>query len=146
MKIPGRAALSGAPYLVDEVVGMIRQTAVDSNLKVHAPGKPYTMTTDIREMLEGFLARCRERGIFLLCKMGRPLSIARAKAGAKEVMEAYTILMKSHLKAYQAKYGKWATKTRPGSTSATLRARPAGFCASTRSARTSRCRSRGRLT
>ena len=106
MGILGRAALSGAPYLVDEVMEMIRQTAVDANLKVHRTGKPYTMQTGVRELLEGFLARCRAQGIFLLANTGKPLSIARAKAGTKEVLEAYTVLMKSNLKAYQSKRGK----------------------------------------
>ena len=58
--------------------GCVRQTAVDAKLNVHKTGKPYTMTTNVRELLEGFLRRCREEGIFLLCKEGRPLSIARA--------------------------------------------------------------------
>jgi hypothetical protein len=106
MKTLERAALSGTPYILDEVVEMIRQTAVDSNLKVHTTGKPYTMTTDVREMFERFLTRCRERGIVLLSKIGRPLSVARGKPGTKELLEAYTVQMKSHLKAYQAKYGK----------------------------------------
>ena len=93
MGILSRAALSSAPYRIDEVEEMIRQTAVDAKLNVHKTGKPYTMTTNVRELLEGFLRRCREEGIFLLCKEGRPLSIARANAGTMQVLQEYTKMM-----------------------------------------------------
>jgi len=67
------AAKAHCPYRYDEVVYLVRKTAVDLGLKIGKTGMPYTMTTDVSRLVASFIQRCAQQKVHILEKRGRTL-------------------------------------------------------------------------
>jgi hypothetical protein len=63
--------------LREELVELVRKTAMDLKLKVLKTGNPYTMLTDVSTLVAGIVRRAARDSIFLVEKKGRKFALQR---------------------------------------------------------------------
>ena len=71
------AARKGWPYSEKEVPLVLLSTLVRLGLTCSQNGRPYTMQSNIRNLVAGFLERCKLKDVPLRWKGGRKLGMQR---------------------------------------------------------------------
>jgi hypothetical protein len=84
---------------------VVRETCIRLQLVCPRTKKPYDEHTNINTLVENFLDRCLKKGVVLIWRNGRKLSLARALKSNWCVLAQYSKLASRALLAFQTKHG-----------------------------------------
>ena len=102
--------MSNMPYEQEDVEEMLLETAIRLNLK-QKNGEPYTILSDAKGLIKGFMRRCKREGLLFIPQSGRGLSKQRWFSASHETLNDYRDnVIRPALKSFQDEHGALTLK------------------------------------